>query len=144
MREFADIMISQEAEKARDKLADQLEADLRKLDEGDSLAVGPLFWTEGEGFSRKMILMHAGTTLADSGLTEDRWTVYKSPPRLTFNYTNHRGERGWRTVVRPRIYFGQTTYYPEDQWLVEAFDMDRMEPRTFALDQMEIGKEAIE
>lgn len=54
-------------------------------------------------------------------------------PALQFTYYNHRGESAVRTVVPGSIYYGSNFYYPDPQWLLEAFDVDRGETRSFAL-----------
>lgn len=54
-------------------------------------------------------------------------------PKLTFDYTNHRGEKSVRVVVSPTIFWGQSDYYPEPQWLLNAFDLVKNAWRTFAV-----------
>ncbi|MEU0766737.1 DUF1653 domain-containing protein [Streptomyces albogriseolus] len=56
---------------------------------------------------------------------DDQW--------LTIDYTNHRGERGVRTVRPYRVWFGQTSWHPEEEWLLEAYDRDRQAVRNFSL-----------
>lgn len=51
----------------------------------------------------------------------------------TFDYKNHRGERSRRTVRPIRIWFASTAWHPEPQWLLEAFDLDKMATRDFAM-----------
>lgn len=53
---------------------------------------------------------------------------------LVFDYVNHRGEKGERRV-RPTvpIYFGSTEFHKEEQWLMEAWDLDKNAVRVFAL-----------
>lgn len=53
--------------------------------------------------------------------------------RLYFKYKNHKGEVAWRQVIPIRLYYGTTQYYPEEQYLLEARDMDKKECRTFAV-----------
>jgi predicted DNA-binding transcriptional regulator YafY len=48
-------------------------------------------------------------------------------------YTNHRGQTALRTIVPKRIYFGATEWHPTAQWLLEALDVERNLPRSFAL-----------
>lgn len=52
---------------------------------------------------------------------------------VTFLYRNHRGEEALRRVRPIRLWFGSTCYHPEPQWLLEAFDVDRMATRSFAM-----------
>lgn len=55
----------------------------------------------------------------------------------TFFYKNHRGERALRTVIPMTLRWGRTEYYPEDQWLLDAYDMDKNDFRTFALSNID-------
>ena len=48
-------------------------------------------------------------------------------------YTNHRGETAIRRIVPARIWFGATEWHPEEQWLLDAIDLERQVPRSFAL-----------
>jgi predicted DNA-binding transcriptional regulator YafY len=52
----------------------------------------------------------------------------------TFRYTNWKGETSLRKVLPCCIRYGHSEYHPEDQWLLEAIDLDKMDYRTFALD----------
>jgi len=54
-------------------------------------------------------------------------------PTLQFWYTNHRGEVAQRNVVNPVFFYGATEYYPDVQWLIHAFDLDKDDTRTFAV-----------
>lgn len=52
---------------------------------------------------------------------------------VTFIYKNHRGETARRNVQPISIKFGATQWYPEAQWLLEAYDNDKEAVRLFAL-----------
>lgn len=52
---------------------------------------------------------------------------------VLIEYKNHRGEVAERRIRPERIWFGETEWHPEPQWLMEAFDFDRMATRSFAL-----------
>lgn len=52
---------------------------------------------------------------------------------VSIDYTNYRGERGIRTVVPERIWFGSTEYHTKPQWLMDAFDVEKQSSRTFAM-----------
>lgn len=45
----------------------------------------------------------------------------------------HKEEKGWRTIVPKRIFFGSNERFSNPQWLLEAFDVNRQEDCTFAL-----------
>jgi predicted DNA-binding transcriptional regulator YafY len=53
--------------------------------------------------------------------------------RARIVYTNHRGATELRCIVPARVYYGATTWHPEPQWLLVAWDDDRGAVRTFAL-----------
>jgi hypothetical protein len=52
---------------------------------------------------------------------------------VQFRYENHAGKTELRWVLPLRVFWGHTEYYPEDQWLLEAFDLRRKAVRTFAM-----------
>ena len=54
-------------------------------------------------------------------------------PRARFVYQNYRGEVSERTVVPGSIRFGSTEYHEKQQWLMDAFDVDKKAVRTFAM-----------
>jgi hypothetical protein len=49
---------------------------------------------------------------------------------------NWKGIPGHRKIQVARIYFGSTEYHPEEQWLLEALDIDKKEYRIFAMKDM--------
>lgn len=57
----------------------------------------------------------------------------RSDNRIRIQYKNWRGVVGWRTIMPERIWFGSTKWHPEDQWLLQALDIDKDERRDFAL-----------
>lgn len=56
-------------------------------------------------------------------------------PTVKIDYTNWRGERRVRTVRPVAFYFGEVSWHPGRQWLMDAIDLERAEDgrRTFAL-----------
>jgi hypothetical protein len=62
----------------------------------------------------------------DGGMSDDLKTV-----RIL--YTNYKGEKGWRSIVPGQIRFGSTEHHPREQWLMDAHDVAKNAPRTFAL-----------
>ncbi len=69
------------------------------------------------------------------------------PPQSTpmhFMYTNHKGITGLRQVVIDTIYFGVSSWYQTPQWLINGYDCDRGEDRTFALNQTSFMDVSIE
>lgn len=53
--------------------------------------------------------------------------------RAWIHYLNHRGELRWRTIRPTSTWYGKTEYYPQPQWLLNAFDEGKKAERTFAL-----------
>jgi hypothetical protein len=52
---------------------------------------------------------------------------------VTIDYTNYRGERALRRVILGSVKFTSNEWYPEKQWLITAFDIDRNLWRDFAM-----------
>lgn len=55
---------------------------------------------------------------------------------LRFRYTNYRGEHSIRRAWPIRLEWGSNEWHPEPQWLLLANDIDKGEPRYFALRDM--------
>lgn len=55
---------------------------------------------------------------------------------LTFPYTNYKGEFAIRTVIFSGIEYGSNEWYPEPQWFIRTWDLDKNAPRSFALDRI--------
>lgn len=56
----------------------------------------------------------------------------------TFGYTNYRGEAGVRLANPTRLWFGSNEWHPEEQWLLDAFDLEKKADRVFALRDVEL------
>lgn len=52
---------------------------------------------------------------------------------VIIDYTNWKGVRMNRKISPIRIFWGQNTYHPEEQYLLEAYDLDKLEIRYFAM-----------
>lgn len=52
---------------------------------------------------------------------------------VLIGYTNYRGEYSRRKIVPARVWFGSTEWHPEEQWLLEAYDVEKGAVRDFAL-----------
>ncbi len=48
-------------------------------------------------------------------------------------YRNYRGETSVRRIIPRQIRFASTEWHPEEQWLLDAYDLDRQADRSFAL-----------
>lgn len=48
-------------------------------------------------------------------------------------YTNYKGKTAWRHIEPRTLYFGRTHFHPEDQWLLQALDLDKGVMRDFAV-----------
>lgn len=52
---------------------------------------------------------------------------------IKVRYTNYRGQTAIRTIIPIRFLFGSTEHHPNEQWLVEVWDIEKGAPRTYAL-----------
>jgi predicted DNA-binding transcriptional regulator YafY len=59
--------------------------------------------------------------------------VVQTGREIRMLYTNHRGETSVRRLVPQRIWFGKTDYHPDEQWLLEAYDLERQATRSYAV-----------
>ena len=52
---------------------------------------------------------------------------------VTINYTNYRGETADRLIVPIRLRYASTEWHPGEQWLLDAFDIEKDAERSFAM-----------
>lgn len=73
--------------------------------------------------------------IMDSSLTPTAPSVPVSPSvqAVTIRYRNYRGETAIRHIRPSHIWFGSTSWHPEPQWVLEAIDLDKDAPRSFAM-----------
>lgn len=57
--------------------------------------------------------------------------AYHAP--VIIDYTNHRGERHFRTIEPKKLTYGISPYHTEPQWFLIAFDYDKNAERSFAM-----------
>jgi len=55
---------------------------------------------------------------------------------IEFSYTNWEGKVGVREVIVEGLLYGSNSYHTDEQFLLEAFDIDKKEMRTFAIKDM--------
>jgi predicted DNA-binding transcriptional regulator YafY len=57
---------------------------------------------------------------------------------VVIDYTNHRGERASRRIrpLQNGFFYGKTEWHPKRQWLLDAFDCEKNDTRTFAVVQI--------
>lgn len=48
-------------------------------------------------------------------------------------YQNYRGEISYRDILPGKIWFGATNWHKEEQWLLEAHDIEKGALRNFAI-----------
>jgi hypothetical protein len=48
-------------------------------------------------------------------------------------YTNYRGETAIRQIVPQRVWFGATEWHTDEQWLLDAIDVEKDAVRAFAM-----------
>lgn len=53
--------------------------------------------------------------------------------KVIIDYTNWKGERSIRTIIPIRIYWGSNEWHKEEQWLLEAHDLEKQALRNFAM-----------
>ena len=53
-------------------------------------------------------------------------------------YTNWKGETAIRRITPKQIYFGSNEWHPTQQWLLEAYDLDKQDIRNFALKDIRV------
>ena len=53
--------------------------------------------------------------------------------RIRISYTNWRGETSERLILPVKIWFGSTQWHKDEQWLLNALDIEKNEERDFAL-----------
>ncbi len=53
--------------------------------------------------------------------------------KIKICYTNYKGETAIRQIIPLQIWYGSTEYHPEEQWLLEAYDVDKQASRSFSL-----------
>lgn len=61
--------------------------------------------------------------------------VVKEENLVFIDYTNYRGERGWRLIdcTNAKTRFGTSQFHTEPQWLMTALDVSKDEEREFAV-----------
>lgn len=57
-------------------------------------------------------------------------------PPLDVVYTNHRGETRQRRIIPEYVYYGCSNWHHDAQWLLNAFDVDKKQTRTFAMNRL--------
>jgi hypothetical protein len=55
---------------------------------------------------------------------------------ITFGYTNWKGVMAVRKAIVKEFFFGKTEFHTEYQMMIRAFDLDKLEERTFAVKDM--------
>ncbi len=59
--------------------------------------------------------------------------------RISFKYTNYKGETSIRTITYQALEYGSNEYHKEQQWFVYGICSDKQAPRSFALKDIEIS-----
>lgn len=65
----------------------------------------------------------------------------ETPYYVTILYTNHRGERRERRITPHGLYYGTSAWHEKEQWLLDAYDLEKGEKRTFAMEQIHSWKQ---
>lgn len=64
---------------------------------------------------------------------EEPKPVLQENPIAVIKYTNWKNQTSKRKIVPIRIFWGFTEYHPDQQWMLEAFDVSKQEIRTFSM-----------
>jgi len=58
---------------------------------------------------------------------------FKDNEKVKILYTNWKGVTSYRNIVPKSVEFKATEWHPEEQWILNAFDVDKQADRAFAL-----------
>lgn len=58
---------------------------------------------------------------------------YDKKQAVTIKYTNWKNETDIRHIIPIKIWYGNTEWHKGEQWLMNAFDIDKKALRDFAL-----------
>ena len=53
--------------------------------------------------------------------------------KVTILYTNWKGETKYRNIIPMSVEFKATQWHPEEQWILNAMDVDKNAQRAFAI-----------
>jgi len=85
--------------------------------------------------------MSARLALAGHSRVSPNYLPPKPRDCVRIHYTNYRGVTDVRHIKvcenTPLVY-GSNKYHPKPQWLLNAFDLDKLEHRTFAMEGIHI------
>ena len=53
--------------------------------------------------------------------------------KVTILYTNYKGETRYRDIIPKSVEFKATNWHKEEQWILNAYDLEKKDDRGFAL-----------
>ena len=53
--------------------------------------------------------------------------------KVTILYTNYKGETRYREIIPKSIEYKSTDWHKEEQWILNAFDIEKNDNRGFAI-----------
>lgn len=53
--------------------------------------------------------------------------------KVTILYTNYKGETRYRDIIPKSIEYKSTDWHKEEQWILNAFDIEKNDDRGFAI-----------
>ena len=84
-----------------------------------------------------------GAAAGPGGGEKDSWSPNpESPPKIhsqeekkkvTILYTNWKGDTNYRNIIPMSVEFKATQWHPEEQWILNAMDVDKNAQRAFAI-----------
>lgn len=102
-----------------------------------------------EGWDQPIIDENPEVTVAGAQQVINRMRMIQSGDDhgrvVRINYRNYKGEERLRTIIPASLWWGATAWHPEEQWLLEAMDIEKGEMRDFALKDLgHVPQEAID
>lgn len=52
---------------------------------------------------------------------------------IKVKYKNWKGETSIRIIIPEQIHYGHTAYHPQDQWLLDVWDIEKDAQRTYSM-----------
>jgi hypothetical protein len=85
------------------------------------------------GQNTNTALLLSKTMLVSPGEASSNDQAVGKLPSFKALYRNYKGEASMREIIPIRVWFGNTQWHPEDQWMMTAFDLGKQANRDFAL-----------
>lgn len=67
-------------------------------------------------------------------------TEYDVSREVLILYTNYKGVTSTRRIIPKQIWFGSTEWHQTSQWLLDAYDLEKKDDRSFAMSDIQTWK----